>query len=131
METVKGAGFAIVRTAGEIQSKQGLPYFVGISGQNTGSRGISMNLVVFPPGASAEPHCHGNYETALYLMKGKVLCRYGHGLLESDVMQEGDFLWIGPGIWHQPVNLSDTEEAVAIVARNDPEEQEHVELYDR
>jgi uncharacterized RmlC-like cupin family protein len=30
---------------------------------------------------------------------------------------------------HQPVNLSTTEPAIAIVARNDPEEQEHVVLY--
>jgi hypothetical protein len=31
---------------------------------------------------------------------------------------------------HQPVNLSDTEPARAIVARNDPNEQEHVIPYD-
>jgi uncharacterized RmlC-like cupin family protein len=28
----------------------------------------------------------------------------------------------------QPINLSATEPAIAIVARNDPQEQEHVEL---
>lgn len=131
MEAVKDEGFAIIRTAGEIQSKQGLPYFVGISGRNVGSRGLSMNLVVIPPGASAEPHCHGDYESAVYLIKGQVLCKYGDGLAKSAVVQEGDFLWIGPAVWHQPVNRSDTETAVAIVARNDPQEQEHVELYDR
>jgi uncharacterized RmlC-like cupin family protein len=32
---------------------------------------------------------------------------------------------------HQPINLSDTEPAIAIVARNDPNEQEHVELYSK
>ena len=31
---------------------------------------------------------------------------------------------------HQPVNLSETETARAIVVRNDPNEQEHVILYD-
>ena len=31
---------------------------------------------------------------------------------------------------HQPVNLSETEAARAIVVRNDPNEQEHVILYD-
>jgi hypothetical protein len=40
----------------------------------------------------------------------------------------GDFLFIPPGVPHQPTNLSSTQSAVAIVARNDPNEQEHVEL---
>ncbi len=128
---MKGKLFAVVRTPGEILSKQRLPCFVGISGQNTGSMGISMNLIVIPPGMYAEAHRHGNYESAVYLLRGHVRCRYGDGLAESADVEAGDFLWIGPGVWHQPINLSDTEEAVAIVARNDPEEQEHVELYDR
>lgn len=33
-----------------------------------------------------------------------------------------------PHVWHQPVNRSEAEEAIAIVARNDPEEQKHVEI---
>ncbi len=40
----------------------------------------------------------------------------------------GDFLFIPPGVLHQPINLSATEPAIAIVARNHPQEQEHVEL---
>jgi uncharacterized RmlC-like cupin family protein len=35
-------------------------------------------------------------------------------------------IYIGPNVLHQPINLSDSEPAVAIVARNDPDEQEHV-----
>ncbi len=31
---------------------------------------------------------------------------------------------------HQPGNLSDTEPAYALVARNDPNEQENIVLYD-
>ena len=29
---------------------QRLPYFVGVSGERTGATGLSMNLVVVPPG---------------------------------------------------------------------------------
>ena len=129
MEIVKDKGFVIVRAPDEILSKQRLPYFVGISGQNVGATGISMNLVVFPPGAAAEPHSHQDFETAIYLIKGRVLCKYGDGLAKSAMTGAGDFLYIGPRVWHQPINASDTEEAVAVVARNDPHEQEHVELY--
>ena len=40
----------------------------------------------------------------------------------------GDFLFIPPGVPHQPINLSATEPAFAIVARNGLQEQEQVEL---
>jgi uncharacterized RmlC-like cupin family protein len=46
-------------------------------------------------------------------------------------MKDVDFLFIPPDVPHQPINLSDTEPAIAIVARNDPNEQEHVELYSK
>jgi uncharacterized RmlC-like cupin family protein len=46
------------------------------------------------------------------------------------ITEAGDFLFIPPNVPHQPVNLSTTEAARAIVVRNDPNEQEHVVLYD-
>ncbi|GBO55382.1 hypothetical protein APA_3432 [Pseudanabaena sp. lw0831] len=108
---------------------QKLPYFVGISGSTAGSKGISMNLVVIPAGGSAEPHFHRNYETAIYLVKGRVETRYGKGLQQSVINEAGDFLFIPAGVPHQPHNLSDTEAAHEIVSRNDPNEQENVVLY--
>jgi uncharacterized RmlC-like cupin family protein len=129
MEIVKDEGFVTIRAPEEILSKQRLPYFVGISGENTGATGISMNLIVIPPGKSAQAHSHSNYESAIYVIKGQALCKYGEGLAKSVVLEAGDFQYIGPYVWHQPINLSETEEVIAIVARNDPEEQEHVELY--
>ncbi len=118
-----------VRPAGELTSRQRLPYFVGVSGATTGATGLSMNLVVIPPGGAALPHQHCGYETAIYLLQGRVETRYGHALAERVVCEAGDFLFIGPDVPHQPVNLSATEPAVAIVARNDPAEQEHVIPY--
>ncbi|HEY9620104.1 MAG TPA: hypothetical protein V6C78_07030, partial [Crinalium sp.] len=53
-----------VRPDAETMTRQRLPYFVGISGATAGTRGISMNLVIIPPGAAAEPHLHKDYETA-------------------------------------------------------------------
>jgi len=46
------------------------------------------------------------------------------------ITEAGDFLFIPPDVPHQPVNLSETQPARAIVVRNDPREQEHVILYD-
>ncbi|HYQ92834.1 MAG TPA: cupin domain-containing protein [Candidatus Competibacteraceae bacterium] len=108
---------------------QRLPNYVGISEQTAGSTGLSMNLVVIPAGAKADPHVHLGYETAIYLLKGRVETRYGENLSKTVVNEAGDFIFIPAGVPHQPVNLSETETALAIVARNDANEQEPVQPY--
>ncbi len=119
-----------VRPDAETLTRQRLPYFVGISEATCGATGISMNLVIIPPNSSAEPHFHRDYETAIYLVQGQVETRYGIGLQKSVLNEPGDFIFIPPGVPHQPFNLSQTEPALAIVSRNDPNEQENVVLYD-
>jgi uncharacterized RmlC-like cupin family protein len=119
-----------VRPDRETLTRQRLPYFVGISATTVGAQGISMNLVIIPPGSSAEPHFHRDYETAIYLIKGRVETRYGDGLQRSVINEAGDFIFIPPGVPHQPFNLSATEPAHALVARNDPNDRENVVLYD-
>jgi uncharacterized RmlC-like cupin family protein len=108
---------------------QRLPNFVGISEATAGATGISMNLVVIPPAGAAEPHLHVGFETAIYLLRGDVETRYGENLRQSVVNREGDFVFIPAGVPHQPRNLSDTETALAIVARNNANEQETVQIY--
>ncbi|NMF87874.1 cupin domain-containing protein [Aromatoleum petrolei] len=114
----------------EIATRQRLPYFVGISGDSAGSRGLSMHLVVIPPGGVAAPHRHRGYETAIYVLEGCVETRFGPGLRERVVSSAGEFLFIPPDVPHQARNLSDVDPARAIVARNDPAEQENVVPYD-
>jgi len=113
-----------------IMTKQQLPNFVGISGETTGAKHLSMNIVVIPPGGAAKPHVHLGYETAIYILSGHVETRYGPGLSKSIINEAGDFLFIPADLPHQPVNLSANEPARALVARNDPNEQEHVMEYD-
>src|SRR4051794_40931667 len=117
------APVVLVRPEAETLSKQRLPQFVGISAASAGATALSMNLVVIPAGGSAAPHLHRGYETAIYILKGRVDTRYGPGLRESLLCEEGDFLFIAADVPHQPVNLSQTEAALALVARNDPNEQ--------
>jgi uncharacterized RmlC-like cupin family protein len=124
------AGIRIVHPNATTQTRQQLPYFVGISATTTGATGISMNLAIIPPGGTAEPHFHANYETAIYLLKGRVETRYGRGLKQTTIAEAGDFIFVPPGVPHQPRNLSADEPAYALVARNDPNEQENVVLYD-
>ena len=118
-----------VRPAAEVMTKQRLAYFVGVSGATVGATGLSMHVVVIPPGARADPHAHRDYETAIYVLEGRVETRWGEGLAESVVSEAGDFLFIPPGVPHEAINCSATEPARAIVARNDPAEQDNVVPY--
>ena len=118
-----------IRPDRETMTLQRLPYFVGVSGQTVGATGLSMHVVVIPPGARAEPHIHVGYETGIYVMQGRVETRYGEGLSQSIVSEAGDFLFVPPGVPHEAINLSTTEPARAIIARNDPAEQDKVVPY--
>ena len=118
-----------VRPDRAVATRQQLPYFVGVSGASAGATGLSMHLVVIPPGARSEPHAHRGHETAIYVLEGRVETRWGEGLAQSVVSEPGDFLFIPPGVPHQAVNLSASEPARAIVARNDPAEQDNVVPY--
>ncbi len=123
-------GVVVIRPAAEVLTKQRLPNYVGVSAGTAGATAISMNLVVIPAGGAAEPHLHKGYETAIYLLAGRVDTRYGEGLRQSVICEEGDFIFIAANVPHQPVNLSQTKRALALVARNDPNEQESVVPYD-
>ena len=112
-----------------VMSVQRLPYFIGISGRTVGSKALSMHLVVIPPGARAEPHRHVGYETGIYVLEGTVRTRWGESLEHEVVSRAGEFLFVPPGVPHEAINLSATEPARAVVARNDADEQDKVEPY--
>jgi uncharacterized RmlC-like cupin family protein len=129
MSTSNSAEIVTVRPTATTMTRQQLPNFVGISAATAGTQHLSMNLVVIPPGGAAQPHVHHGYETAIYLLSGRVETRYGPGLSRSVIHEAGDFIFIPADVPHQPVNLSATEPAHALVARNDPNEQESVVAY--
>ncbi len=123
------SGMVVVRPDEEVMGKQSLPYFVGVSGVSAGATGISMNLVVVPPGGAAEPHSHRGFETAVYMLRGVVEVRYGRTLGERLTLSAGEFLFIPADMPHQPVNHDPDVPAFALVARNDANEQESIERF--
>ena len=120
-----------VRPDREVQTLQRLPYFVGISGETVNATGLSMHLVVIPPGARADPHVHLGYETGIYVLEGTVCTRWGPRLEHEVVSKAGEFLFVPPGVPHEAINLSATQPARAVVARNDPAEQDKVQPFVR
>ena len=129
MNAKRNSTVAGVRPDRQVMTTQKLPYFVGISGETVGASGLSMHIVVIPPGARAEPHLHVGYETGIYVLEGRVLTRWGVALEHEVVSEAGDFLFVPPGVPHEAINLSDTQPARAVVARNDPAERDKVERY--
>ena len=127
-----GKSIVTVRVTEATQSQQALPIFPGISGKTAGAKNLSLLKVVIPPGGSAEAHVHRGFESAnigTKIFQGRVETRYGEGLKKSVINEAGDFIFVPADVPHQPFNLSDTEPAIAIVARSDPNEQEHTILY--
>lgn len=118
-----------VRPQGTHLTKQQLPNFEGVSAATAGSKHLCMHLVIIPPGGKAVAHYHDGYETVIYIIQGRAETKYGENLEHSSINESGDFLFIPPNLPHQPVNLSDTEEVIAVVARNDPNEQESVVVF--
>jgi uncharacterized RmlC-like cupin family protein len=117
----------IVRGDSSYQGKQGLTYFSGISAESVGAQGLCLHLLRLPPGARAHAHLHAAHETAIYLLRGTAAMWYGPQLEHHLVQQAGEFLYIPANMPHLPFNPY-AEEAVALLARTDPNEQESVTL---
>lgn len=130
MTSVPPSALVAIRPDSAVQTAQRLPYFIGISGATAGASGLSMHLVAIPPGARSEPHVHRGHETAIYVLQGRVETRWGARLEHSVVSEAGDFLFVPPDVPHIAINLSATEPARAVIARNDPAEQDRVQPYD-
>jgi uncharacterized RmlC-like cupin family protein len=87
-----------------------------------------MHTLRIPPGGRAKAHVHAGHESAIYLISGVAEVWHGEGFTERTTMRAGDFFYIPAGVPHLPVNPSETEPALAVLARTDPNEQESVVL---
>ena len=117
----------LVRSDETYAGRQGLTYGVGINRENVGAEGLCMHLLRIPPGGRAKAHKHEGHETAIYLVEGEVEVLSGEGLRERLTMRAGDFLYIPAGVPHLPINTG-TVEALGVLSRTDPFEQESVVL---
>ncbi|MCH7984378.1 MAG: cupin domain-containing protein [Chloroflexi bacterium] len=94
----------------------------GVSELLTGSTGIHLAIATVPPGRCSTAHYHTNCESAIYVVSGAGLFLSGSELENEQTITEGDFIFVPPDANHQPVNTSDTDDLVLIVARNAPVE---------
>ena len=124
-------GILVIRAGTNCRDWNGIHYKEGLSGKNVGAKQLSMNVATIPPGGVAYAHIHVDFEVMLYILQGHVRHEYGPGLRKIVENEAGDFIFIEPGVPHEVFNMSDTEPVVAVVARSDASEWEHIIPYDR
>ena len=89
----------------------------GVAPETTGSTNIWSGWVTTPAAAVSSVHHHGDCETAIYVIKGRALFRFGAMLENGIEVGPGDFLFVPPFEIHQEENLSQTEPCELIVSR--------------
>jgi uncharacterized RmlC-like cupin family protein len=123
------AGIFVLRGSGTTRGWNGIRYKTGLSAKNVGARQLSMNVATIPPGGVAYAHVHVDFEVMLYILEGRVRHEYGPNLELSVENGPGDFIFIEPGVPHEVCNLSRSAPVVAVVARSDASEWEHIVEY--
>ena len=126
-----GDGISVLRGGESCRDWNGIHYKAGLSAKNVNATKLSMNVATIPPGGVARAHVHIDFEVMLYILEGRVRHEYGPKLERVVDNQAGDFIFIEPGVPHEVLNLSDSDPVVAVVARSDATEWEHIVPYQR
>jgi uncharacterized RmlC-like cupin family protein len=93
-----------------------------ISQATAGALRIYMGRFRVPPGAQSRPHYHEGCESAVYMLSGGLGVRWGDHLERELELAPGDMVYVPPRETHVLENLSDTEPADYVVARDSPTE---------
>ena len=113
----------LVRPSGEERDvPRGVVGGSEVSQATAGSSNIYMGLFRVPAGSQGRPHYHEDCETALYMLSGAIGIKWGDRLEQSLEVHAGDMLYVPPRETHVVTNLSDTEPAEYVVARDSPTE---------
>ncbi|WP_327109719.1 cupin domain-containing protein [Nocardia sp. NBC_01730] len=90
-----------------------------VTKETCGAEGISAAMVNMAPGKVAKAHFHAHSETIVVCLRGRAATLIGPELTPH-VHGPGEFLYVPEGVVHVAVNLSDTEDLVAVDIRTDP-----------
>jgi uncharacterized RmlC-like cupin family protein len=95
----------------------GMVRLAAVAASTCGASGVWMGHVTSAPGFATGAHHHGDVESAIYIISGRLTMRWGERLEHRQDAGPGDFIYVPGNVVHQEVNLSETEPVVAIVAR--------------
>jgi uncharacterized RmlC-like cupin family protein len=112
----------VVRPGPDREVPRGVVGGSEISQATTGAHNLYMGVFRVPPGATSRPHYHASCESAVYMLSGRLRVRWGDELTEEVVLEARDLVYVPPRETHVLENLSDTEPAEYVVARDAPHE---------
>src|SRR5271154_1207360 len=117
-------GIRIIR-AGELDTNtpqtSGMTRAAAITHASAGASKLWAGTMVVQPDAKTGPHHHGELETVLYVIKGRVRMRWGDHLEFSEEAKPGDFIYVPPYVPHQEINASPDVTFEAVVVRDGQE----------
>lgn len=108
------------RDAGTAQTP-GMTRVAGVSAATCGSSGVWMGQFTNEPGFRSAAHHHGDVESAIYVLSGRLRMRWGDHLQHEAEAAAGDFIFVPARLVHQEINASEREGVVGILARGGQE----------
>jgi uncharacterized RmlC-like cupin family protein len=112
----------VVKPGPDRETPRGIVGGAEISQATVGASDIYMGRYRVPPGSRSRPHYHDACESALYMLTGGIRVVWGDHLEQSVELEAGDMLYVPPRVTHIVENVSDTEPADYVVARDSPQE---------
>ena len=105
------------RDAGTAQTP-GMVREAGVSGALTAAKGLWMGVGKNEPAGVSGVHHHGESESGIFVIEGRMRFRWGDELEHVVDTEAGDFIFVPPFEVHLEENLESDQEAVFVLARN-------------
>jgi uncharacterized RmlC-like cupin family protein len=112
----------VVKPEGDRSLPRGVVGGAEISQATAGASSIYMGVFRVPAGARSRPHYHADCESAVYMLSGRLRVRWGDHLEREVELEPRDLVYVPPRETHVLENLSDSEPAEYVVARDSPDE---------
>jgi uncharacterized RmlC-like cupin family protein len=77
--------------------------------------GLWAGFVSTGPGQASAWHHHGEHQSTIYVVDGRVRMEFGPGGSEAAEAGPGDFLYVPAGAVHREINPGDEESHVVVV----------------
>jgi uncharacterized RmlC-like cupin family protein len=112
----------VVKPQGDREVPRGVVGGAEISQATAGAANIYMGVFRVPAGTRSRAHYHEKCESAVYMLAGRLKVRWGDHLEREIVLEPHDLVYVPPRETHLLENLSDTDPAEYVVARDSPTE---------
>ena len=96
----------------------GISRLPAITHEPVGADKLRVGVTILEPSTTTGPHHHGDRETGVYLVAGRVRLRWGSRLEFDAELEVGDLAFVPPHLSHEELNPSPDEPAIWVVVSN-------------